>query len=57
MLPRPVRVVKNDKEEEEMDKDVKLLLESVEPLFQSRNPAVRQCLDAIIKILSGVVGE
>jgi Adaptin N terminal region len=39
MLPRPV--VKDDyKGEEDMDKDVKLLLQSVEPLFQSRNPAV-----------------
>jgi AP-3 complex subunit beta len=27
-------------EEEELDKDLKLLLDSVEPVFQSRNPAV-----------------
>ena len=33
MLPRP-------SEEEEMDKDLLLLLNSSEPLFQSRNPAV-----------------
>jgi AP-3 complex subunit beta len=37
MLPRPV--VKDD-EEADMDKDVQLLLDSVEPLFQSRNSAV-----------------
>ena len=40
MLPRPV--VKNDSKEEEVDKDVKLLLESVELLLHSRNPAVRE---------------
>ncbi|KAF8240686.1 hypothetical protein L208DRAFT_1231334 [Tricholoma matsutake] len=34
MLPRPGAI------DEDMDKDVKLLLASVEPLFQSRNPAV-----------------
>jgi AP-3 complex subunit beta len=33
MLPRP-------SEEEEVDKDLQLLLTSSEPLFQSRNPAV-----------------
>lgn len=37
MLPRPVE------QEEDMDKDVKLLLESVESLFMSRNPAVCVC--------------
>lgn len=45
MLPRPVSkgVVGGDseKEEEEIDSDVKLLLESVEGTFQNRNPAVR----------------
>ncbi|KIM84396.1 hypothetical protein PILCRDRAFT_818757 [Piloderma croceum F 1598] len=35
MLPRP-----SGEEEEEMDKDLQLLLTSSEPLFQSRNPAV-----------------
>jgi len=34
MLPRPI-------EGEELDRDVKLLLTSSEPLFQSRNAAVR----------------
>lgn len=29
-----------DGEVEELDKDIKLLLDSVEPVFQSRNPAV-----------------
>jgi AP-3 complex subunit beta len=37
MLLRPVE------QEEDMDKDVKLLLTSVEPLFMSRNPAVCVC--------------
>lgn len=37
MLPRPVE------QEDDMDKDVKLLLESVESLFMSRNPAVCVC--------------
>ncbi|GLB40583.1 putative non-SMC mitotic condensation complex subunit 1 [Lyophyllum shimeji] len=37
MLPRPI--VREDGEEE-VDKDVELLLASAEPLFQSRNPAV-----------------
>ncbi|KAG6812288.1 hypothetical protein H0H92_003597 [Tricholoma furcatifolium] len=37
MLPRPI--VKADGSEE-VDQDVELLLNSVEPLFQSRNPAV-----------------
>ncbi|PBK79829.1 hypothetical protein ARMGADRAFT_1021326 [Armillaria gallica] len=36
MLPRPLL----SGEEEEIDKDVKLLLNSAEPLFFSRNPAV-----------------
>jgi AP-3 complex subunit beta len=41
MLPRPVVKGKGEEEEAwEVDKDVKLLLVSVEPLFQSRNPAV-----------------
>ncbi|KDR78991.1 hypothetical protein GALMADRAFT_224240 [Galerina marginata CBS 339.88] len=30
----------DDAQDEELDKDVKLLLDSVEPIFQSRNPAV-----------------
>ncbi len=38
MLPRPLL----NGEEEEIDKDVKLLLNSAEPLFFSRNPAVRR---------------
>ena len=29
-----------ERDTEELDKDVKLLLDSVEPVFQSRNPAV-----------------
>lgn len=33
MLPRPIG--------EEIDTDIKFLLTSAEPLFQSRNPAVR----------------
>lgn len=48
MLPRPMSrkeskgVAGNGGEkEEEIDSDVKLLLESVESTFQSRNPAVR----------------
>jgi AP-3 complex subunit beta len=45
MLPRPTKGNKGaaggDGEEEEIDSDVKLLLESVEGIFQSRNPAVR----------------
>ena len=48
MLPRPMGtkeskgVVGGDsEEEEEIDSDVKLLLDSVEGIFQSRNPAVR----------------
>ena len=46
MLPRPTGTKENkgvgggDGEEEEIDSDVKLLLDSVEPTFQSRNPAV-----------------
>ena len=39
MLPRPV--VETDGTEE-VDPDVKLLLSSAEPLFQSQNPAVRR---------------
>ncbi|KAJ6607370.1 adaptin N terminal region-domain-containing protein [Mycena sp. CBHHK59/15] len=35
MLPRPIEGA-----DEELDKDVKFLLTSAEPLFQSRNPAV-----------------
>jgi AP-3 complex subunit beta len=41
MLPRPT--ISRDslgKENEEVDRDVELLLMSAEPLFQSRNPAV-----------------
>ena len=45
MLPRPTKgnkgVAGGDDEEEEIDSDVKLLLESVGGTFQSRNPAVR----------------
>lgn len=49
MLPRPVGRKESkgvaggdsEKEEEEIDPDVKLLLESVEGTFQNRNPAVR----------------
>lgn len=53
MLPRPmgrrgtgtgtgeIKGVVDGGEEEEIDPDVKLLLESVEGTFQSRNPAVR----------------
>ena len=49
MLPRPVGRKESkgvtggdsEKEEEEIDSDVKLLLESVEGTFQNRNPAVR----------------
>ena len=44
MLPRPGSggTVDGEKggDEEDVDKDVKLLLDSVEPVFQSRNPAV-----------------
>jgi hypothetical protein len=41
MLPRPIVKGKGEGEEAwEVDKDVKLLLASVQPLFQSRNPAV-----------------
>lgn len=38
MLTRPVER-DGDEEEEEVDKDLQLLLTSSEPLFQSRNPA------------------
>ena len=49
MLPRPMGTIESkgvgsgdsEKEEEEIDSDVKLLLNSVEGTFQSRNPAVR----------------
>ena len=46
MLPRPIKENKgvaggDDREEEEIDSDVKLLLDSVEVTFQNRNPAVR----------------
>lgn len=40
MLARPIVVEGPDSVEEELDKDVKLLLDSVEPIFLSRNPAV-----------------
>lgn len=40
MLPRPL-VVDGDEGTEEVDADVRLLLTSAEPLFQSYNPAVR----------------
>jgi len=44
MLPRPgigsSVVGEEEGKDEDMDKDVKLLLDSVEPVFQSRNPAV-----------------
>ncbi|KAF9472124.1 hypothetical protein BDN70DRAFT_887352 [Pholiota conissans] len=44
MLMRPRSEVAQgddgEKEEDELDKDLKLLLDSVEPVFQSRNPAV-----------------
>lgn len=38
MLPRPIIV---EEDIEEVDKDLQLLLKGSEPLFQSRNPAVR----------------
>ena len=38
MLPRPII---KESHQEELDSDLKLLLTSVEPLLQSRNPAVR----------------
>jgi AP-3 complex subunit beta len=43
MLPRPT-VSHNTpgKEKEDVDPDLELLLASAEPLFQSRNPAVRK---------------
>lgn len=45
MLPRPMGTKgvaggDGEKEEEEIDSDVKLLLDSVEGTFQNRNPAV-----------------
>lgn len=44
MLPRPSWRERNGGEgsdnEEEVDKDLKLLLDSVKPVLQSRNPAV-----------------
>jgi len=47
MLPRPgigssagAMAGEEEGKEEDMDKDVKLLLDSVELVFQSRNPAV-----------------
>jgi AP-3 complex subunit beta len=42
MLPRPTTSHDSlDKQKEEVDRDLELLLMSAEPLFQSRNPAVR----------------
>ncbi|KAJ3510883.1 hypothetical protein NLJ89_g4416 [Agrocybe chaxingu] len=51
MLPQPVvrggsavaeggEATSNEQDEDEVDKDLKLLLDSVKPIFQSRNPAV-----------------
>ncbi|CAL1715981.1 unnamed protein product [Somion occarium] len=40
MLPRPVITEDADGQSEEVDPDLKLLLSSAEPLFQSNNPAV-----------------
>ncbi|KAI0313175.1 adaptin N terminal region-domain-containing protein [Amylostereum chailletii] len=40
MLPRPSVLTTKDGEEVEMDRDLELLVQSSEPLFQSRNPSV-----------------
>lgn len=40
ILPRPAGGKEEGAAEEEVDKDLQLLLTSSEPLFQSRNPAV-----------------
>lgn len=40
MLPRPIPANDATGEKEEVDPDVKLLLTSAEPMFQSHNPAV-----------------
>ena len=40
MLPRPLVTEDADGQHEEIDPDLRLLLTSSEPLFQSRNPAV-----------------
>ncbi len=48
MLPRPIVTQDaNGEFEEEVDPDVKLLLTSSEPLFQSYNPAVRGNFDSV----------
>lgn len=41
MLPKPTVSQHSESMEEEVDADLQLLLVSSEPLFQSRNPAVR----------------
>lgn len=43
MLPRPLVTEDANGQHEESDSDLKLLLTSSEPLFQSRNPAVSIC--------------
>lgn len=40
MLPKPIRANDSATDEYDFDKDLKLLLTSVEPTFMSRNPAV-----------------
>jgi AP-3 complex subunit beta len=54
MLPRPMGTkesMEDGEEEEEIDSDVKLLLESVEGTFQNRNPAVRVFIIMLIRFV------
>jgi AP-3 complex subunit beta len=41
MLPKPIISLNGESMEEELDDDLQLLLSSSEPLFRSKNPAVR----------------
>jgi AP-3 complex subunit beta len=49
MLPRPTASHDVGKEKEDVDPDLDLLLVSAEPLFQSRNPAVRDCDSQLLR--------
>lgn len=50
MLPKPTVSQNGESMEEEVDADLQLLLTSSEPLFQSRNPAVR-CIFSLRHVL------
>ena len=55
MLAKPVWREGAESEGVEMDKDLELLLESVKPVFQSRNPAVS--MDTFFFLSNRVVDE